>query len=185
MLDWCADYRRLDYARMGSKATRDVELPAGPVMTATDPPEALPHSLESQLRALEMPTQLKRGVPTLLQDFSVCKKGEKLTAEKAQILKLLAIQMAHFRLVPLAYWSAVGAAGEGKETENTVTVLSLSAGDHDAAKNAGALLESKQSSRSGSRAATHAADSDDDDDDDMDPVEARDAAMMLPPGAAV
>merc|ERR1712130_286938 len=115
VLDWCMDYRRLDYARMGNRATETIELPAGPVYCRTDPPETLPHNIEPQLRALGMPTQLKRGVPTLLENFVVCRKGEKLTAERAQILKHLIVQMAHFRLIPLTYWSAVGAPGDDSE----------------------------------------------------------------------
>lgn len=77
----------------------------GPVMMALDPPETLPHSLEPQLRSLGMPTELKRGVPTLVEPFVVCKKGEKLSAQKAQILKHLLIKDAKFRLIPLAYWT--------------------------------------------------------------------------------
>lgn len=52
-------------------------------MTAnTTPPEPLAHSLEPQLRALGMPTELRRGVPTLLREFRVCKKGEQLSAQQ-------------------------------------------------------------------------------------------------------
>jgi mRNA turnover protein 4 len=50
-------------------------------MMRTDPPETLPHPLEPQLRKLGLPTQLKRGVPTLLREHVVCKKGQVLTAD--------------------------------------------------------------------------------------------------------
>ena len=35
VLDWCMDYRRLDYARMGNRATETIELPAGPCLLYT------------------------------------------------------------------------------------------------------------------------------------------------------
>ncbi|WFD34457.1 mRNA turnover and ribosome assembly protein [Malassezia cuniculi] len=170
--DWCEDYRRLDFARMGNKATETITLPAGPVMMRTDPPETLPHPMEPHLRKLGMPTQLKNGVPTLLQDYVVCKKGEALTAERAQILKLLMIQMAHFRLVPIAYWSAA---------DGNLTDIELDEDDKELVELAGAALPPKGSATSGARA--RAMDEDDDDEDDaVDPIEARDAAMMLPAG---
>lgn len=182
VLDWCSDYRRLDYARMGSRATETVILPAGPVHCRTDPPETLPHSIEPQLRALGMPTQLKMGVPTLLEEFTVCKKGEKLTAERAQILKHLIIQMAHFRLIPLAYWSAVGAPGE--DGEGAVVDVPLSDEDREMVDASNAILHPK-----GSRSTEKHMDEDEEEDEDdmeepneLDAIEARDKAMMLPEG---
>lgn len=74
-------------------------------MMSLDPPETLPHSLEPQLRGLGMPTELKRGVPTLTERFVVAKKGEKLSSERAQILKHLLIKDAKFRLIPMSYWT--------------------------------------------------------------------------------
>lgn len=166
VLDWCMDYRRLDYARMGNRATETIELPAGPVYCCTDPPETLPHNIEPQLRALGMPTQLKRGVPTLLENFVVCRKGEKLTAERAQILKHLIVQMAHFRLIPLTYWSAVGAPGD--DSEGAVVDVPVSEEDRE-------LIED---SRTGGRKDQE----DEMPEDEMDAIEARDQAMMMPPG---
>ncbi|KAL4402073.1 mRNA turnover and ribosome assembly protein [Malassezia pachydermatis] len=177
VLDWCSDYRRLDYARMGSRATETIVMPAGPVECRTNPPETLPHNMEPQLRALGMPTQLKRGVPTLLEEFSVCKKGEKLTAEKAQILKHLLVQMAHFRLIPLVYWSAVGAAGD--EGEGAVIEVPLTEEDRILVDSSNANLKPK-----GGRV-SHDMDDDEEMDDEpseLDVIEARDQAMMLPEG---
>ncbi|PWN90993.1 hypothetical protein FA10DRAFT_242021 [Acaromyces ingoldii] len=106
VLDWCKDHEREDFARSGHTATQDVLLPAGPVQMALDPPETLPAPLEPQLRKLGMPTELKRGVPTLLQPYQVSTAGQKLSPENAQILKHLMIKDAKFRLVPLAVWEA-------------------------------------------------------------------------------
>ena len=186
VLDWCSDDRRLDYARMGNRATETIKLSAGPVHCRTDPPETLPHSIEPQLRALGMPTQLKMGVPTLLEEFTVCKKGEKLTAEKAQILKHLVIQMAHFRLIPLVYWSAVGAPGE--DSEGAVVDLPLSEEDRELVETSNAILEPKASRAADERKHMDEDGDEDEDDDGMDEpnefdaIEARDKAMMLPEG---
>jgi mRNA turnover protein 4 len=38
--------------------------------------------------------KLIRGVPSLEEEVVVCKKGEKLTAEKARLLSLLGVMMA-------------------------------------------------------------------------------------------
>ena len=164
--EMCIRDSRLDYARMGNRATETIELPAGPVYCRTDPPETLPHNIEPQLRALGMPTQLKRGVPTLLENFVVCRKGEKLTAERAQILKHLIVQMAHFRLIPLTYWSAVGAPGD--DSEGAVVDVPVSEEDRE-------LIED---SRTGGRKDQE----DEMPEDEMDAIEARDQAMMMPPG---
>lgn len=80
--EWFDDYSRDDFARAGGVATSDVILQQGPIMLSIDPPEPLPHSLEPQLRKLGMPSELRRGVPTLVEPFVVCKKGERLTSEK-------------------------------------------------------------------------------------------------------
>ncbi len=109
--DWFASYSRKDFARAGNVATETIELPEGehqivvvmhrscgtayedadalllhlrtegPVMIRSNPPEAMPHSIEPQLRQLGMPTELRRGVPTLLRNFTVSKKGKKISKE--------------------------------------------------------------------------------------------------------
>ncbi|KAK0403303.1 hypothetical protein QR680_016849 [Steinernema hermaphroditum] len=87
-----------DYARCGNEATEEVSLPQGPL-------PQFAHSIEPQLRKLGMPTKLERGIVTLYEDFEVCKKGDKLTAEQARILKLLEIQMTPFQVIPTAHWT--------------------------------------------------------------------------------
>ena len=64
------------------------------------PMEQFPHSIEPQLRALGLPTSLKRGVVHLIaEEYTVCKKGDILTSEQARILKLLGRKQATFRYV--------------------------------------------------------------------------------------
>ena len=54
-------FERADYARGGARAVESVILPAGAVMRGVDP---FPNSMESQIRALGVPTSLKNGVLT-------------------------------------------------------------------------------------------------------------------------
>ncbi len=74
-----SEYSCPDYARSGNIATEDVTIAAGPL-------EQFQHTMEPQLRKLGLHTSLKRGVVTLDTDFAVCKKGDKLTPEQAQVL---------------------------------------------------------------------------------------------------
>ncbi len=61
--------------------------------------------LHISLLGLGLPTQLKQGKIVLLGAHNVCKAGQELTADAAQILKLLNIKMAEFRIVPRMSWS--------------------------------------------------------------------------------
>jgi mRNA turnover protein 4 len=59
-----------------------------------------------------------RGVPTLAVPHELCKKGQGLTSEQAQMLKLMGVKMVSFRVGLLARWdSATGeveqVVGEG------------------------------------------------------------------------
>ncbi len=51
------------------------------------------HAMEPQLRAIGLPTALKKGVIHLIKDHVVCTEGDKLTSEQARILKLLGHQV--------------------------------------------------------------------------------------------
>ncbi|CAH7671171.1 ribosomal protein L10-domain-containing protein [Phakopsora pachyrhizi] len=106
VLDWFDDYIRDEYARKGNLATETVELPEGPVMIKqmNEDPIVAPGSLEVQLRNLGLPTKLERGVPRLSSSFEICKLGEKLDTEKANLLRILGYQMAKFRINLLNVW---------------------------------------------------------------------------------
>ncbi|PWN42668.1 hypothetical protein IE81DRAFT_323216 [Ceraceosorus guamensis] len=200
VIDWFETYERRDFARTGNKATQDVVLPSGPVMMRSDPPEALSHPLEPKLRKLGMPTELQRGVPTLLRDYKVCSKGQALTSEAAQILKLLLIQDATFQIVPLAYWEA--SSGAVKRTE--LTAIQTEIVENAAAGGIGGVGEGRKkgsnnasTGKAGRRKKVQGAligessvaglededEMDDDEmDDDEDDLEQRDSGMMLPAG---
>lgn len=72
-------FSQKDFARSGATAVDTVELEEGPL-------EQFAHSLEPHLRSLGMPTALKKGVVTLIKDYTVCKAGQVLTPEQARIL---------------------------------------------------------------------------------------------------
>lgn len=81
----------------------------------SDPPEPFPHSEEPQLRRLGLHTRLARGVPTLDASHAVCKKGDKLSSEQAQVLKLIGEKMVVFRVRLRARWDAT--TGDVEELE--------------------------------------------------------------------
>ncbi|XP_023293648.2 mRNA turnover protein 4 homolog [Lucilia cuprina] len=98
VLEWAENYWAVEYARSGFVATETVVLPEGPLTEFA-------HSMEPHLRSLGMPTLLKKGVVTLLSDYTVCEKGKVLTPEQARILKLCAKPMAKFQLTMKCSWT--------------------------------------------------------------------------------
>ena len=75
------EYSCPDYARSGNTATEDVNIVAGSL-------DKFQHTMEPQLRRLGLHTSLKKGIVTLDTDHQICKKGDKLTPEQAQLLVL-------------------------------------------------------------------------------------------------
>ncbi|EOR04717.1 hypothetical protein E3P92_00996 [Wallemia ichthyophaga] len=110
--EWFDDFSKPDFARTGNVATSTVELDEGPVIHRPSG-DTLPHTLEPALRKLGLSTSLLKGVPTLLSPHTICKEGQTLSAEQAQILKHLGIMMSTFKLQVKAYWNE-GNAGEGE-----------------------------------------------------------------------
>ncbi|KAF5372284.1 hypothetical protein D9757_009636 [Collybiopsis confluens] len=107
VIEWFADFSQPDYARAGNVASKTVILPAGPVMRRhSDPPEPFPHNEDPQLRKLGLTTTMNRGVPTLTVSHKLCEKGKVLTAEQAQLLKLIGERMVTFKVGLIARWDA-------------------------------------------------------------------------------
>merc|ERR1712168_677891 len=98
VMKYFGEHSENDYLRTGGIAEETVELDAGPL-------EQFSHAIEPQLRQLGMPTELKKGVINLMQDYTVCKAGVKLTSEQARILKLFDHKQAQFKLNMIAVWS--------------------------------------------------------------------------------
>ncbi|XP_065194237.1 mRNA turnover protein 4 homolog [Sycon ciliatum] len=88
-------------AKPGFVATETVELCEGPL-------DQFSHSMEPQFRQLGLPTALKKGVITLLSEYTICKKGDTLTPEQGRILKLFGHQMAMFKVNLLCVWASSG-----------------------------------------------------------------------------
>jgi len=73
----------------------------------SDPPEPFPHNEEPQLRKLGLTTVMRKGVPTLENPHRLCEQGKVLTAEQAQLLKLIGEKMVEFRVGLRARWDSV------------------------------------------------------------------------------
>ncbi|KAF9958098.1 mRNA turnover 4 [Mortierella alpina] len=99
--EFFANYTEADFARSGIKATSTFVVPAGPVHRGE---EVFPHNMEPQLRSLGMPTVLNNGIVTLTNEYRVCKEGQTLTPEQAQLLKLFNVQMAEFHVTLKSYY---------------------------------------------------------------------------------
>mmetsp|Transcript_18219 Transcript_18219/g.29626 ORF Transcript_18219/g.29626 Transcript_18219/m.29626 type:complete len:234 (+) Transcript_18219:73-774(+) len=87
-----ANYTELDFARAGSKATKDILVKAGPI-------EGQPSSMYEPLRKLMLPVKLNKAVIELENDHYVCKKGDELSPEQAQALKFFGHKLAKFSIV--------------------------------------------------------------------------------------
>ena len=106
---FCNVFSSPDFARSGFLATQTVVISAGPLSQFS-------HALQPHLQQLGMPTVLKRGIITLENDFTVCKRGKALTPEQARILKLFGHAMAEFRIHLKAVWTQ--ADGQYEEIES-------------------------------------------------------------------
>uniref|UniRef100_A0A914YI93 Ribosome assembly factor mrt4 n=1 Tax=Panagrolaimus superbus TaxID=310955 RepID=A0A914YI93_9BILA len=93
------EYSENDHARAGQEVDEDISLEKGPL-------PQFAFSVEPQLRKLGLPTKLEKGVIELVDDFTVCKAGDKLNPEQAKILKLLDHKLSHFQVNLIAHWSA-------------------------------------------------------------------------------
>nr|CAD7261280.1 unnamed protein product [Timema shepardi] len=117
VLEWFKNYSRQDFARSGTIAEDTLVLNEGPLTQ-------FPGSLEPRLRQLGLPTQLKGGVVSLLQDVIVCTEGKVIMPEQARILRLLGRETSRFTLSVRCRWGKDGnfkiykEADKDMETEN-------------------------------------------------------------------
>lgn len=92
------NYSDIDYARAGQVVDEEIKLDAGPL-------PQFAFSVEPQLRKLGLPVKLEKGEIQLIDDFTVCKAGDKLNPEQAKILKLLDHKLSEFKIKLVAHWS--------------------------------------------------------------------------------
>jgi mRNA turnover protein 4 len=98
---------KTDFARAGTPATRSFTVPAGIVYSLGGEIEAeqdvpMAHSLEPELRKLNMPTSLTKGKITLDSPYTVCKEGDVLDSRQTRLLKLFGVATAEFTVKLLA-----------------------------------------------------------------------------------
>lgn len=107
--DYFASFVKTDFARAGLVAPLDFTIPAGIVYSTggrLSPEDDVPmaHSLETMLRQLGMPTQLKNGKVVLGTDYTVCKQGQVLDGKQTRLLKQFGVACADFKIKLVAHF---------------------------------------------------------------------------------
>ncbi|KAI9296258.1 hypothetical protein K502DRAFT_289773, partial [Neoconidiobolus thromboides FSU 785] len=95
------EFRKADYARHGFIADKEVKLPAGILYRGDD---TFPHNMEPLLRGLGLNTHIERGNVCISNEHTICKPGDKLTVQQADLLKHFYHQFAEFHIVPQYYY---------------------------------------------------------------------------------
>ena len=101
VIEYFSNMSKTDFARAGTLATRAFTIPAGIVYSMggeIDAEEDIPmaHSLEPELRKLNVPTSLTKGKITLENPYTVCKEGDVLDSRQTRLLKLFGVATAEF-----------------------------------------------------------------------------------------
>jgi mRNA turnover protein 4 len=100
-----AGFRKLDYARAGYAAPRDVTV-------SDDQLSAFPSSMLEPLRKLGAPVEMKVGKivfqsGTRQEEGSgwlLCREGQTLTPEQCKLLQQFEVKLAEFRVIIRAWW---------------------------------------------------------------------------------
>lgn len=105
--EYFSNLAKTDFARAGTPATRSFTVPAGIVYSMGGEIDAgqdvpMTHSLEPELRKLNMPTSLTKGKITLENPYTVCKEGDVLDSRQTRLLKLFGVATAEFTVKLLA-----------------------------------------------------------------------------------
>lgn len=105
--EYFASFSKTDFARAGTEATREFVVPAGIVYSmggeiAAEEDVPMAHSLEPELRKLNMPTTLTKGKIMLENPYTVCKEGDVLDSRQTRLLKLFGVATADFTVQLLA-----------------------------------------------------------------------------------
>ena len=105
--EYFGELSKTDYARAGTPATRTFVVPAGIVYSmggeiAAEDDVPMAHSLEPELRKLNMPTTLTKGKISLDNPYTVCNEGDTLDSRQTRLLKLFGVATADFTVKLLA-----------------------------------------------------------------------------------
>ena len=116
LLEYFSTLSLVDFARAGVVATRTFKIPtgvvyatAGEVPTEHDVP--LEHTLEPELRRLNVPVRMIKGKVVLGdengegEDYTVCKEGDILDSRQTRLLKMFGVCLSEFKVKVVAYWS--------------------------------------------------------------------------------
>ena len=133
IINYFSNFRPLDYARAGTRATRSFTIPAGIVHSRAGevPVEddiPLAHGIEPELRKLRVPTQLVKGKVELDNDYEVCKEGEVLGSGQTTLLKMFGVATAEFKVDLRAYWIAAEERVEIIDEEGDVNDMDVDDG---------------------------------------------------------
>jgi mRNA turnover protein 4 len=95
------EFSKTDFARAGTVATRTFVVPAGIVYSmggevAAKDDIPMSHSIEPELRKLNMPTSLVKGKITLENPYTVCEEGKPLDSRQTTLLKRFGVATAEF-----------------------------------------------------------------------------------------
>ncbi|ANB12262.1 Mrt4p [Sugiyamaella lignohabitans] len=107
--DYFESFVKSDFARAGIVAPLTFTIPAGIVYSRggqipAEDDVPLAHSLESTIRSLGVPTQLKAGKVVLSGDHTVCTEGQVLDGKQTRLLKQFGIACSEFKIVLVAYY---------------------------------------------------------------------------------
>ncbi|KAI3389385.1 hypothetical protein SNEBB_001015 [Seison nebaliae] len=67
--------------------------------------ETMIHSMEPQLRQLNLPITLKKGDIYLDEDFIICKENDVLNNVQCRLLSLFGYKLAKFQVTVIGFWS--------------------------------------------------------------------------------
>lgn len=107
--EYFESFVKTDFARAGFKSPLTFTVPAGTVYSTggqipAEDDVPLPHSLETTVRDLGMPTRLVNGKVTLDGDYTVCKEGKTLDSKQTRLLKQFGVAIAEFKIKLIAYY---------------------------------------------------------------------------------
>ena len=117
VMEYLQSYQPEEFARAGAIAPVTVVLPAGPLRDA-ESSGSVSHTQEAYLRSLGMPCALKNGTVMLEREWTVCREGERLTADQANVLRALKMKLARAAIKVRGYYHG-SCSGNGKSEQGS------------------------------------------------------------------